>query len=535
MAEESGEIFKLQILEGIKNRGEEISIYKIGSWWDLCAGPHVESTGQLDSSAIELYNIAGAYWRGDENNPMLLRIQGHAFENPKQLEYFNWLQEEAKKRDHRLLGKKLDLFSIQEHAGGGLVFWHPKGSIVRKIIEDFWKETHIDNGYELLHTPHIANINLWNTSGHTDFYKDDMFGPISVKEDKPHHSHHARFENKEDQEGNTTPILDNQILSHKNHHYEDYQLKPMNCPLHCLLYKSNPKTFRQLPVRYAELGTVYRYERSGALHGLFRVRGFTQDDAHIFCLPSQLEDEIVGVLDLMENILKKFGFHDYEVMLSTRPAESVGTDEIWDKATLALKNALQRKNYSYNIDDGGGAFYGPKIDVKIRDALGRQWQCSTVQCDFNLPERFGLEYTASGGEKEQPIMVHRAIFGSLERFFGVLIESTGGDLPLWIAPVQLRLLPVVDSALDFCQEVKKIAREKYNLRVEIDRSGNRMNKMVRNGELEKVPILAIIGDKEKDSKTLSFRVKGKGDIGNVGSVEDALQLISNAVLSGKDI
>ena len=344
----------------------------------------------------------------------------------------------------------------------------------------------IQDGYELLYTPHMANLGLWKTSGHFDFYRENMFQAMEVEN-------------------------------------EEYQIKPMNCPFHCLIYKDSPKSYRDLPIRWAELGTVYRYERSGTLHGLFRVRGFTQDDAHIFCLPTQLEDEIVQVLDLTERILKKFGFDRFEVMLSTRPEESVGNDEIWEKATNGLIGALGRKGWSYGVDEGGGAFYGPKIDIKIQDAIGRRWQCSTIQCDFNLPERFELEYTASDQTKQRPIMVHRAIFGSIERFFGVLIESTAGDIPLWLAPVQLRLLPVVDEVLPYCQEIKK-QFEKLGIRVEVDTSGGRLAKLIRTAEQEKVPVVGVIGIKERDQNELAIRVRKGGDLGSFdrGVILDAL-------------
>lgn len=489
------EPYKLEILDSIKT--EPITIYHIGDeWWDLCAGPHVESTGEIDARAIELQTVAGAYWRGDEKNAMLQRIYGTAWESKEQLKQFKKRLEEAKRRDHRTVGGNLNLFSIQEDAGGGLVFWHPKGAIIRRMIEDFWKDEHVNNGYELLYTPHIANLDLWKTSGHFDFYRNDMFKTMEVEED-------------------------------------EYQIKPMNCPFHCLVYKNTPKSYRDLPVRWAELGTVYRYERSGTLHGLFRVRGFTQDDAHIFCLPTQLEDEIVGVLDLTERILNKFGFKKFDIMLSTRPKESVGTDEIWDKATKALIGALNRKKWNYNVDDGGGAFYGPKIDVKIQDAIGRKWQCSTIQCDFNLPERFDLEYTSSDQSKLRPIMVHRAIFGSLERFFGVLIENTAGDFPLWIAPVQLRLCPVIDGVMDYCYEVKKMG-EKMGIRVEIDTSGERLAKQIRNAEKEKIPVCAVVGERERDNNELSVRLRKTGDVGS-RSVQALLNEIKAACDNGKEL
>lgn len=448
------------------------------------------STGALPSAAIALQSVAGAYWRGDEKNAMLQRIYGTAWEDSTQLAVFNKRQEEAKRRDHRTVGKALDLFSIQEDAGGGLVFWHPKGSIIRRQIEDFWKDEHLKAGYELLYTPHIANLDLWKTSGHFDFYRNDMFKTMEVDS-------------------------------------AEYQIKPMNCPFHCLVYKDRPRSYRDLPLRWAELGTVYRYERSGTLHGLFRVRGFTQDDGHVFCLPSQLQNEIVQVLDLIERILGKFGFTKYEVMLSTRPQESVGTDEIWTKATEALRGALQTKGWAYSVDEGGGAFYGPKIDVKIQDAIGRRWQCSTVQCDFNLPERFELEYTAADNVKERPIMVHRAIFGSLERFMGVLTESTAGDFPLWLAPTQLRLVPVVDAALDFCHEVKRLA-DRRGIRAEVDTSGQRLAKMVRTAEQEKIPLVAVVGNKEVEQRTLSLRLRKGGDIGSQ-AVEEALDKLAGCI------
>ena len=483
------EPYKLEILDSIKT--EPITIYHIGDqWWDLCAGPHIDSTGLLNAKSIELQSVAGAYWRGDEKNAMLQRIYGTAWQDSKQLKAYKMRLVEAKKRDHRVLGKKLGLFSIQDNAGGGLVFWHPKGSIVRRQIEDYWKDAHIKGGYELLYTPHMANLDLWKTSGHNDFYRDGMFQVMEVEE-------------------------------------EEYQIKPMNCPFHCLVYKDTPKSYRDLPVRWAELGTVYRYERSGTLHGLFRVRGFTQDDAHIFCLPSHLEDEIVSVLDLTQEILNKFGFKKFDVMLSTRPEESVGDDSIWDKATNSLVKALERKGWPFTVDEGGGAFYGPKIDIKIQDAIGRKWQCSTIQCDFNLPERFELEYTAPDQSKLRPIMVHRAIFGSLERFFGVLIESTAGDFPFWMSPTHLKLLPVTDEVLDYCRAVKMEA-EKMGIRVDIDTSGNRLAKMVRNAEQERIPCSAIIGERERDANELTYRVRKAGDMASL-PVVDALSILKESI------
>ncbi|KAI0561294.1 threonine--tRNA ligase [Gracilaria domingensis] len=485
------EPYKLQILDDIS---DPITVYHIGEkWWDLCAGPHVQSTGELNPKAVALETVAGAYWRGDENNAMLQRIYGTAWETPEQLAEYLRLKEEAKRRDHRVLGAKLDLFTIQDAAGGGLVFWHPKGSRVRAIIEDFWKNRHMQDGYELLYTPHVANVDLWKTSGHFDFYQESMFDQMDVEN-------------------------------------EQYQLKPMNCPFHCLVFKNGLRSYRELPLRWAELGTVYRYERSGTLHGLMRVRGFTQDDAHIFCLPGQLAGEITRVLDLTESILGRFGFTQYEIMLSTRPAKSVGSTDIWEKATNALKEALTTKGWHYSVDEGGGAFYGPKIDVKIRDAIGRLWQCSTVQCDFNLPQRFDLEYVDKDGERKRPIMVHRAIFGSVERFFGILVESYAGEFPLWLAPVQLRLLPVTDASRKFCEDVA--LRAKGNgLRVEVDCSGERLGKMIRNGEQERIPLMAIVGEKEVNAGSLSIRSRQAGDVG-VLAVDTALARIRLAAERG---
>jgi len=490
-----GEPFKLEILDSIKT--EPITLYHVGEeWWDLCAGPHVESTGKLPPKAIQLDSVAGAYWRGDEKREVLQRIYGTAWEDPPQLKAYKSMLVEAKKRDHRVLGKKLDLFSLQEEAGGGLVFWHPRGSLIRRMIEDFWKNAHEGGGYELLYTPHVANLDLWKTSGHFDFYRDGMFDQMDVEGD-------------------------------------EYQIRPMNCPFHCLVYKDSLRSYRELPIRWAELGTVYRYERSGTLHGLMRVRGFTQDDAHIFCLPEQLEDEIVGVCDLVETILSKFGFSKYEIMLSTRPEKSVGDDQIWGMATEALKGALDRKGWSYGIDEGGGAFYGPKIDVKIRDAIGRTWQCSTIQCDFNLPERFDLEYVSNDSTRQRPVMVHRAIFGSIERFMGILTESTAGDFPLWLAPTQLRLLPVSDVHLDYCMSVKQRAL-KMGIRVEVDRGADRLAKQIRNAEKQRIPIMAVVGDKEVESEELAIRGRGGGDLGTF-KLDDILDKIKTACEESKEL
>jgi len=491
------EPFKLEILEGMDDDKDTVTIYRIGDeWWDLGGQEHVESTGKIPKKAVALQSVAGAYWKGDENREMLQRVYGTSWKNVDQLKRYKKLMEEAKKRDHRMLGKKLDLFSIQEDAGGGLVFWHPKGSKVRRIVEDFWRDAHVADNYDLIFTPHIANLDLWKTSGHFDFYIDDMFDQMDVDD-------------------------------------EQFQLKPMNCPFHCLMYKDSLRSYRDLPLRWAELGTVYRYERSGTLHGLFRVRGFTQDDAHIFCLPEQLEDEIVGVLDLIETILSRFGFDKYDIMLSTRPDKSVGSDTIWEAATLALEGALKRKGWLYGVDEGGGAFYGPKIDLKIRDAIGRTWQCSTVQCDFNLPERFDMDYVNAEGNRERPIMVHRAIFGSVERFFGVLIENCAGEFPLWLSPTQMKILPVTDAVRDYCDEIASKAK-RAGLRAEVDRGTERLAKQIRNAEQQKIPVIVVVGMKEMEENTLAVRSRKLGDLGSF-AVNDFMQEMKRCVDNAEEM
>ncbi|GMN27807.1 hypothetical protein TIFTF001_001803 [Ficus carica] len=487
------EPYKLEILESIKE--ELITIYHIGDqWWDLCAGPHVEATGKINRRAVELESVAGAYWRGDEKKPMLQRIYGTAWENEEQLKAYLHFKEEAKRRDHRRLGQDLDLFSIQNDAGGGLVFWHPKGAVVRNVIEDLWRKIHIERGYDLLYTPHVAKADLWQISGHLDFYRENMYDQMNIEE-------------------------------------ELYQLRPMNCPYHILIYKRKLHSYQEFPIRVAELGTVYRYELSGSLHGLFRVRGFTQDDAHIFCLSDQIKDEIRGVLDLTEEMLLQFGFSKYEVNLSTRPEKSVGDDNIWEKATSALKDALDDKGWSYQIDDGGGAFYGPKIDLKIEDALGRKWQCSTIQAipllvDFNLPQRFDITYVDSNSEKKRPIMIHRAVLGSLERFFGVLIEHYAGDFPLWLSPVQARVLPVTDTQLEFCNEAAKKLKAN-GIRAEVCH-GERLPKLIRNAETQKIPLMAVVGAKELETGTVTVRSRFGGDVGTM-TVDDFVSRIKSAV------
>ena len=481
------EPYKLEILERLQ---EPITLYTLGDqWWDLCAGPHVENTKDLHPKAFELESVAGAYWRGDETKAQLQRIYGTAWETPEQLAEHKRRKVEALRRDHRRLGKDLELFSIEDEAGAGLVFWHPKGARMRLLIEDFWRQAHFEGGYELLYTPHVADISLWKTSGHLDFYAESMFGPMQVDE-------------------------------------REYQLKPMNCPFHVLTYASKLRSYRELPIRWAELGTVYRYERPGVMHGLMRVRGFTQDDAHVFCLPDQISDEILRILDLTERILSTFDFNHYEINLSTRPEKSIGSEAVWELATNGLTEALQRKGWNYKIDEGGGAFYGPKIDLKIEDAIGRMWQCSTIQLDFNLPERFGLDYVAADGSKQKPIMIHRAIFGSLERFFGIMTENYAGDFPFWLAPEQIRLLPVTDDVQPYAEQVLNQLKT-AGIRATIDQSGDRLGKIIRTGEQMKIPVLAVIGAKEAEQNAVSLRSRRDGDLG-VTSVDALLKAAQRA-------
>jgi threonyl-tRNA synthetase len=451
----------------------------------------VANTSELNAKAFELECVAGAYWRGDETRAQLQRIYGTAWETPEQLAEHQRRKQEALRRDHRRLGTDLQLFSIEDEAGAGLVFWHPRGARMRLLIENLWRELHFEAGYELLYTPHVADISLWKTSGHLDFYHESMFGPMQVDE-------------------------------------RQYQLKPMNCPFHVLTYASTLRSYRELPIRWAELGTVYRYERPGVMHGLMRVRGFTQDDAHVFCLPEQITGEILAILDLTEQILSSFDFRSYEINLSTRPEKSIGDDAVWDLATQGLIEALNRKGWAYKVDEGGGAFYGPKIDLKIEDAIGRMWQCSTIQLDFNLPERFALEYVAADGTRQRPIMIHRAIFGSLERFFGIMTENYAGDFPFWLAPEQIRLLPVTDEVLPWAEELLAKLRT-AGVRASLERSGERLGKLIRNGETMKIPVLAVIGAKEAEARGASLRSRADGDLGLVGA--EALLLAAAAANS----
>ncbi len=464
--------YKLEIIDDIPD-AETLSIYRHGEFIDLCQGPHLESTDQIP--AIKLLNVAGAYWRGDEHRPMLQRIYGTAFESQEMLEDHLERLEEAEKRDHRVLGRQLGLFSIHEEIGPGLVVWHPKGGVIRSKLEDYWRDLHYRHGYSIVYSPHIGRAQLWRTSGHLDFYRESMYAPVEVDE-------------------------------------QEYFLKPMNCPFHIMIYRSNLHSYRELPLRIAELGTVYRYERSGVLHGLMRVRGFTQDDAHIFCLPEQVEDEIGGVLDLTFELLEAFGFNEYSVSLSTRPEKYVGDPEMWEHATESLRKALVDRGLDHDIDDGGGAFYGPKIDIKIKDALGRDWQCTTVQFDFNLPERFDLTYQDSEGGRSRPYMVHRAILGSLERFLGVLIEHYAGAFPLWLAPVQAVVIPIADRHLDYAQSVRQ-QLQGQGFRVEVDSRGERMNQKIRQAQLQKVPYMLVVGDAEIEQEAAAVRLREGTNLG----------------------
>lgn len=478
--QEMGEHYKVEIIRGL-SADEKITLYRTGDFVDLCKGPHVTSTGKL--KAFKLLSIAGAYWRGDEKNKMLQRIYGTAFSDPKALKAHLEHLKEAEARDHRKLGAKLELFSTLENEGPGLILWHPKGARIRGVIEDFWREIHRGGGYEIVFTPHMAKLDVWRTSGHVDFYKDNMFSPMEV-------------------EG------------------QDYEIKPMNCPFHIMIYNTRMRSYRELPLRMAELGTVYRYERSGVLHGLLRVRGFTQDDAHLFCRPDQIEGEVTQVLDLVLSFMKTFGFNDYEIYLSTRPEKYVGSDLHWELATQSLKNALEKKGLAYQVDPGEGVFYGPKIDLKIKDVLGRAWQCSTVQVDFNLPERFHVQYVGEDGARHQAIMIHRALMGSLERFFGVLIEHYAGAFPFWLAPLQVQVIPITDAQFPYATEIKeRLAEEGF--RVEVDARSEKLGFKIREAQVHKIPYMVILGEKEVTSKMPSIRSRSAGDQGQM-SVRDLI-------------
>lgn len=460
--------YKLELINDLPE-DTELSLYKMGDFVDLCRGPHVESTGRLNAGGFKLLSIAGAYWRGDEKRPMLQRIYGTAWGDAKQLKAHLEHLEELEKRDHRRLGKELDLFSLHEEAGPGLVYWHPKGARIRVAVEDFWRQEHYKNGYEMVFSPHVGKSWLWETSGHLDFYADGMYP--SMEMDKA-----------------------------------NYYIKPMNCPFHVMMYKNGKHSYRDLPFRWAELGTVYRYERSGTLHGLLRVRGFTQDDAHLFCTPEQMQDEIREVLRFSLYMLRSFGFNDISAYLSTMPEKAVGEPKRWEAATASLKEAIEAEGLEYGIDEGGGAFYGPKIDLKVKDALGRDWQLSTIQFDFNLPDRFDITFTDSDGKEKRPYMIHRALLGSMERFFGVMIENYGGAFPVWLSPVQAVVIPVAPTFNSYAEEVAEELK-KHNIRCEADLSNDRMNAKIRYHQTQKVPYMLVAGGREEEERSVSIRVR----------------------------
>lgn len=474
-----GDQYKVELLSEMDESKEKISIYKEGSFTDLCRGPHLPNTGKI--KYIKLLNISGSYWRGDEKNKQLQRIYGITFPKKKMLDDYLAMLEEAKKRDHRKLGKALDLFSIHEEAGAGLIYWHPKGARIRLEVEDFWRKAHLEHGYELLYTPHMGKSWLWETSGHLGFYRDSMYSGMKVDE-------------------------------------QDYYVKPMNCPFHIMIYKTHLRSYRDLPLRWAELGTVYRYEKSGVLHGLMRVRGFTQDDAHIFCTHEQIESEIIEVIRFAKYVLGAFGFTEMNYYLSTKPEKSVGSEELWHKAESALRQALESEGLKYEVDEGGGAFYGPKIDIKIKDALGREWQLSTIQFDFNMSERFDLTYIGEDGKEHKPFMVHRALLGSIERFFGILIEHFGGEFPLWLAPTQVAVVPVSQNYAEYALKVFNTLKAS-GIRVEIDERNEKIGYKIRDWEMKKVPLMLIVGEKEQSSNTVSLRKHKEGDKGSLALSE----------------
>ncbi|NLY08001.1 MAG: threonine--tRNA ligase [Spirochaetales bacterium] len=476
----AGQKYKLELLDAIPE-GEEVSIYNQGGFTDLCRGPHVKSTKELNKDAFKLLSIAGAYWRGKESNPMLTRIYGTAWSSPKELRVYLDHLEDIKKRDHRKLGQELDLFSLHEEAGPGLVYWHPRGAKIRLAIEDFWRNEHYKNGYDMVYTPHVGKSWLWETSGHLGFYKEGMYPPMK---------------------------MDN----------TDYYVKPMNCPFHIMIYQNSKRSYKDLPLRWCELGTVYRYEKAGSLHGLMRVRGFTQDDAHLFVTPEQMDDEIIEVLRFSLFMLRSFGFTDIKAYLSTRPEHSVGEQERWDAATEALRRAIEKEGLAYQVDEGGGAFYGPKIDLKIKDAIGREWQLSTVQFDFNLPERFKLVFTDRDGEEKRPYMIHRALLGSIERFFGVLLEHYAGAFPPWLSPEQIRVVPVAENFFDYAKKLEMKFRQ-AGFRASADLSNDRMNAKIRASQMMKNPYTVIVGEKEETADQVSVRYRGGKQVNGIPTSE----------------
>lgn len=483
-----GEDYKVELINEIPD--ETVTIYQEDDCVDLCRGPHLENTGKV--KAFKLLSVAGAYWRGNEKNKMLQRIYGVSFFTKDDLKKHLTFLEEVKKRDHRRLGKDLDLFSMSDDIGAGLVMWHPRGAAIRRVIENFWIDEHYRAGYQVLYTPHMAKLDLWKKTGHLDFYRENMYSPIEV-------------------EG------------------VEYEIKPMNCPFHVSIYKSRLRSYRDLPLRYAELGTVYRYERSGVLHGLLRVRGFTQDDAHIFCTEDQIEDEVQRVLDFTLFILQTFGFTDYDIYLSTRPEKYVGSEAGWEKSTDALKNALANKGLTYTEDPGEGVFYGPKIDIKVKDCLGRPWQCSTIQVDFNIPERLDVTYRGSDSKDHRPIMVHRALMGSLERFFGILIEHYAGAFPLWLAPVQVSVLTISERHVEYARKVVELLL-KENLRAELNADNEKIGYKIRQVTLQKTPYLCIIGDKEMAGNTVNVRTRAGENLGEM-SLEKITSLLKEGITS----
>ncbi len=509
-ADEAREIFrdqqyKIELIDGLEEGGldeygepikekPEISIYTQDTFVDLCRGPHVDRTSEINPDAIKLLNVAGAYWRGDESRPMLQRIYGTAWTSADELEEYLWKLEEARKRDHRKLGRELDLYSINEEVGAGLILWHPKGGMVRKLAEDFLRDEHERGGYEFVYSPHIGKANLWETSGHLDWYKENMYAPLEI-------------------EG------------------QQYYLKPMNCPFHMHIYKSRTRSYRDLPMRYAEWGTVYRYERSGVLHGLMRVRGFTQDDAHLFCRPDQMPEEIDRVLEFSLEILRAFGFENFQAYLSTRnPEKAAGSPEAWEAPTEALRQALERAKVPYQVDEGEATFYGPKIDLKLCDSLGREWQLTTIQFDFTLPERFDLAYVGEDGQEHRPYVIHRALVGSMERFMGVLIEHHAGAFPVWLSPVQAIVIPIADRHIDYADEVAEKLRG-AGYRVEVDSRSERMNAKIRDAQLQKIPYMLVVGDREAEAGAAAVRLRSEEDLGAM-PIEDLLSKIQDDIQAG---
>ncbi len=490
LLESLGETYKIELIDELED--ETVSFFEQGEFTDLCRGPHLRSTGQVKPAAMKLLSVAGAYWRGDEVRPMLQRIYGTVWEKTKDLEDYLWRREEATKRDHRKLGKELDLFSMHEEGGAGLVCFHPKGARLKREIEEYWYAEHDRGGYEIVSTPHIGKADLWSISGHLDYYREGMYSPMDI-------------------DG------------------VDYYIKPMNCPYQILIYKTRVHSYRELPLRWAELGTVYRYERSGVLHGLLRVRGFTIDDAHIICRPDQVEDEIRDVYAFSLGMLQAFGFDEFDIYLSTRPHEgkAVGEPKRWEQAEAALRDALEARGLPYQIDDGGGAFYGPKIDIKVKDLLGRSWQCTTIQFDFNLPERFDMTYVGEDGQEHRPYVVHRALLGSLERFIGCLIEHYAGAFPVWLAPVQAAIIPIADRHAEYANTVERRLRD-VGIRAIVDGSSERMNAKIRNAQLQKIPYMLVIGDREIEADAVAVRLRTEEDLG-AKPVDGVVTMIRRAI------